>query len=147
MRRAVRITRHAISPRLAIRIFLNIARLVPRRRPGSSPEQETARRAAWTPAFAGEQAYSLRSLVKRRAVVAEEAQHFVGGVGEVGAGAEDRLHARGAERGIILRRDDPAGDDLDVRAAHVLERLDHLRDQGAVARRERACADYVDVGL
>ena len=51
---------------------------------------------------------SLRRLIERRAVVAEQAQHFVGGVGEVGAGAEDRLHARGAERGIILRRDDPA---------------------------------------
>ena len=37
---------------------------------------------------------------------------------------------RGA--GIILRRDDPAGDHLDVGAAHVLERLDHLRDQRPV---------------
>src|SRR5437870_4253842 len=104
MRRAVRITRHAISPRLAIRIFLNIARLVPRRRPGSSPEQETARSAAWAPAFAGVQALSFGRLIERRPVVAEQAQHLVGGVGEVGAGAEDRLHAGGAERGIILRR-------------------------------------------
>src|SRR3982751_6017599 len=132
MRLAVRITRHAISPRLAIRILENIARLVPRRRPGSSPEQETARSAAWAPAFAGEQALSLRSLIKRRAVVAEQAQHFIGGVRKIGAGAEDRLHARGAERGIILRRDDPARDDLDVGAAHILQGLDHLRDERAV---------------
>src|SRR4051794_36162902 len=110
MRRAVRITRHAISPRLAIRIFLNIARLVPRRRPGSSPEQETARSAAWAPAYAGVQANSLRRLVERRAVVAEQAQHLVRGVSEIGAGPKDRLHARGAERGVILRRDDAAGD-------------------------------------
>src|SRR5438045_4905035 len=107
MRRAVRITRHAISPRLAIRIFLNIARLVPRRRPRSSPERATARSAAWAPAYAGEQTNSLRSLVEGRTVVAEQAQHFIGGVGEVGAGPEDRLHARSAERGIILRRAAP----------------------------------------
>ena len=48
--------------------------------------------------------------------MAEQAQHLVSGVGEVGAGAEDRLATRGAERGIILRRNDPAGDDLDVGA-------------------------------
>src|SRR5690348_18286162 len=98
MRRAVRMTRHAISPRLAIRIFLNIARLVPRRRPGSSPEQKTARSAAWAPAYAGERPGSLRRLVERRAAVAEQAQHFVGGVGEVGAGARSEGRRGGKAR-------------------------------------------------
>ena len=35
-------------------------------------------------------------------------EHFVRSVGEVGAGAEDRLDARGAKFGIILRGDDTA---------------------------------------
>ena len=43
--------------------------------------------------------------------MAEQAQHLVGGVGEVGSGPEDRLHAGGAEHGVVLRRDDPAGHD------------------------------------
>jgi len=106
---AVRITRHAISPRLAIRILENMRALYPGE--GRGPAQPSE---IWIPAYAGKQSLSFGRLVERRAVVAEQAQHFVGGVGEVGAGAEDRLHARGAEHRIILRRDDSAGDHLDV---------------------------------
>ena len=51
----------------------------------------------------------------------EQAQHLVGGVGEVGAGAEDRLHAGGAEHGIILRPND-----TDFGAAGFLESVGHL---------------------
>ena len=77
----------------------------------------------------------------RRFVVAEQAKHFVGGVGEVGSGTEDRLHPGVAEHGIILRRDDPAGDDLDVGPAGMLQRTDELGDEGLVARGERRRAE------
>ena len=41
--------------------------------------------------------------------MAEQAQHLLGGVDQVGAGAEDRLHARVAQRLIVLRGNNAAG--------------------------------------
>ena len=77
--------------------------------------------------------------------MAEQAQHLVRGIRQIGAGAKDRLHARRAQELVILRRDNTAGDDLDVGAAEVAEVADEFGDERLVARREARRADDVDV--
>ena len=74
----------------------------------------------------------------------EQPQHLVRCIRQIGPRPEDRLHPRRAQHGIVLRRDDPARDDLDVGAAHVFQRVDQLGDQRLVPRREGRGADHVD---
>jgi hypothetical protein len=69
------------------------------------------------------------------------------GVGDVGAGTEDRHHAGGAQLVVVLRWDHAAADDEDVLAARLLQLVDELRDEGLVAGGLARHPDDVDVVL
>src|SRR5437667_10827872 len=86
-------------------------------------------------------------LRRRRALVADQADYFAGGEGDVGAGAVDRAGAGGAQRLVILRRDDAAADDDDGLAALRAERRDEGGDQRLVGGGLARDADDVDVVL
>ena len=79
---------------------------------------------------------SFRGLLERRHVVAEQFQHFARRLDQVGAGAEDRLHARpraacrNPARGMT-----PPTTTLMSGAAELAQMADQLGDQRLVARR------------
>src|SRR3712207_5888789 len=109
--RAVRMTRQAISPRLAIRILLNTNRH-PRLAPASMNTASALRQGACS-SMPDQVRHdgsggSLRRFLDRGHVVAEELQDLAGGFDEIGAGAEDRLHAGLAQGVVILGGNDSA---------------------------------------
>ena len=79
--------------------------------------------------------------------MAEQAEHIGGAFDDVAAGAVDALHSGFAQVFIILRRDDAAGDDLDVASAGFAQPGDEFGDQGLVAGRQAGGTDYVDAGV
>src|SRR5207248_11304952 len=63
------------------------------------------------------------------------------------AGREDLLDAHRLERGDVLRRDDPAAEDHDVRRVLLPEQLEDAREEGVVGSREHAEPDGVRILL
>src|SRR4029434_1153472 len=66
-------------------------------------------------------------------------------LGDDGAGTEDGSNAVRIELVVVLRRDDAAGNDQDVAAPALRQRLLEGRDEGQVPGGERAGADDVYV--
>ncbi|GCC47283.1 hypothetical protein chiPu_0031116, partial [Chiloscyllium punctatum] len=87
----------------------------------------------------------------RRLAMAEPGVELVdqllGGLGDHGAGGEDRLGARGIQRVVILRRHHAADDDHDVLAAVLLQCGLQFRHRGEMGRGERGDAEDVDIVL
>src|SRR2546426_5261903 len=66
---------------------------------------------------------------RRASAVSDQLEHPPRGPGDLRPRAEDRLHARTLEEGVVLRRDDAAAGDYDVRGAEPRELLDELRHE------------------
>src|SRR5438094_5016774 len=84
---------------------------------------------------------------RRASAVSDQLQHPPRGLRDLRPRAEDRLHARTLEEGVVLGRDDAAARDHDVRGAEPRELLDELRHERLVAARLGGDADHVHVVL
>ena len=77
--------------------------------------------------------------------VGKQVEDLLRRLGDDGAGTEDGGDAVRIEFLVVLRRDDPAGDDKDVAAPALRQRLLEGRDEGQVPGGERAGPDDVHV--
>src|SRR5207244_12421414 len=84
---------------------------------------------------------------RRASAVSDQLEHPPRGLRDLRPGAEDRLHARTLEEGVVLGGDDAAAGDDDVPVAETLELLHELRHERLVAARLSRAADHVDVVL
>ena len=95
----------------------------------------------WTPLLAGRHPAATTTDVFLAA--ADGLEHVSGGLGDAGAGAVDAHHSGGVQRGIVLWGDHATADDLDVRAALLLQLLHQRRHQQLVAGCLRAHTHYM----
>src|SRR6266516_2959163 len=89
----------------------------------------------------------MAALRRRPSAVSDQLEHPPRGLRDLRPGAEDRLHARTLEEGVVLGGDDAAAGDDDVPVAETLELLHELRHERLVAARLSRDADHVHVVL
>src|SRR5438105_3347241 len=77
----------------------------------------------------------------------DELEHATRRLGHLGAGPEDRLHARALEERPVARRDDATDGDYDVAGAEALELLHELGDERLVDAGLGGHTDHVHVVL
>ena len=84
---------------------------------------------------------------RRLLLVHQKLHDNLRGVSNARTRTKDSGNAGFVEEVVVLRGDDTAGGDHDIRTAEFLEFLDDLRDEGLVTCREAGDTQYMDIVL